>query len=105
MSRKNFKADLFIEAVRYRSNGQIEWVRAYLRRGPTFSDCVLLSRIELINFIKKGMSVATGQRVSRLASTFINSIPLRLIKNMDRLLIASDGHFTDRDYLYNVPTL
>jgi len=102
---KNIKVDLIIEAARFKPNGYIENVRAYVRRGPTFSDCVLLSRAELIGNIQMGKRVATGQRVPRMASTFIDLIPLSLIKRADRVYITSNGYTNKRDYLNNIPTL
>ncbi|MDP1779148.1 MAG: hypothetical protein Q8K73_02630, partial [Anaerolineales bacterium] len=47
------KIDGVIEAVRYK-NGQITWVRAYERRGATFSDRVLLDRKTLLQRLQKG---------------------------------------------------
>ncbi len=102
---KNIKVDLIIEAVHFKPNGYIKNVRAYVRRGPTFSDCVLLSRPELIDYIQTGKRVATGQRVPGMASTFIDLMPLSLIKKADRVFITSDGHTNELDYLNNIPTL
>jgi len=47
------KVDGVIEAVRYK-NGQIVIVRAYERRGATFSDHVLLERKTLLERLQKG---------------------------------------------------
>ena len=47
------KFDGVIEAVRYKS-GKIEVVRAYERRGATFSDHVLLDRKELLERLRGG---------------------------------------------------
>ena len=47
------KFDVVIEAVRYKS-GKIELVRAYERRGPSFSDRVLLDRKTLLERLKDG---------------------------------------------------
>jgi len=41
------KFDGVIEAVRYSPEGAVSQVRMYERRGPTWSDCVLLDRAEL----------------------------------------------------------
>ena len=64
------KFDGVIEAVRYTPSGQIGMVRAYERRGFTFSDRVLLDRKVLLDRIKKGKVFVTGQRKEYLASTF-----------------------------------
>ena len=59
------KFDGVIEAVRYRG-GKIELVRAYERRGATFSDRVLLDRAALLDRLKKGKRFVTGQRTELL---------------------------------------
>ena len=64
------KIDGVIEAVRYNANGQIVLVRAYERRGFTFSDRVLLDRKTLLERLKSGKSFSTGQRKEYWASTF-----------------------------------
>jgi hypothetical protein len=63
------KFDGVIEAVRYKG-GKIELVRAYERRGATFSDHVLLDRATLLKRLKEGKRFVTGQRKEFLASTF-----------------------------------
>ncbi len=42
------KIDGVMECVRYKPNGEVEWVRAYERRGATYSDHLLLKRETLI---------------------------------------------------------
>jgi hypothetical protein len=64
------KFDGVIEAVRYK-NGQLVAVRAFERRGATFSDRVLLSRQELLDRLKKGQTFVIGKRKDLLASTFV----------------------------------
>ncbi len=63
------KFDGVIEAVRYKG-GKIDVVRAYERRGATFSDHVLLDRKTLVERLQKGRRFVTGQRQEYLASTF-----------------------------------
>jgi hypothetical protein len=63
------KFDGVIEAVRYKA-GKIEVVRAYERRGATFSDRVLLDRKTLLERLNEGKRFVTGQRKEYLASTF-----------------------------------
>ena len=53
MAEKN-KYDGVITAVRYSSEGAVDWVRAFERRGPTFSDRLKLHRDELVEAIKSG---------------------------------------------------
>ncbi|HSL43162.1 MAG TPA: hypothetical protein VK897_07005 [Anaerolineales bacterium] len=63
------KFDGVIEAVRYK-NGQIEVVRAFERRGASFSDRIMLTRNEFLERLKKGRTFVVGKRKERLASTF-----------------------------------
>jgi hypothetical protein len=72
------KYDGVIEAVRYRG-GKIDLVRAYERRGATFSDHVLLDREALLERIKAGKRFMTGQRKELLASTFVVGKSVNLV--------------------------
>ena len=72
------KFDGVIEAVRYKS-GRIDVVRAYERRGATFSDHVLLDRAALLDRLKHGKRFVTGQRREFLASTFDVGKPVSLV--------------------------
>ena len=95
------KADGVIEAVRYK-NGKIEIVRAYERRGPTYSDRVLLDRKTLLDRLSQGQHFVTGQRREYLASTFDIGKPVNLAGNDDKqvLTTAAQG---DHDELEGVP--
>ncbi len=64
------KIDGVIEAVRYAPDGKVEFVRAYLRRGPTWSDRMLIRREDLIAMLKTGKSMSAGQRIEYMASDF-----------------------------------
>ena len=68
MASKKF--DGVVEAVRYAPDGNITLARVYERRGPTFSDRVLLSRDDLIERIKAKKRFYIGRRTPYLASTF-----------------------------------
>jgi len=77
------KLDGVIEAVRYK-NGQVLMVRAYERRGATFSDCVLIERKALVERLQKGAQFVLGSRENLRASTF------KLGRAV--LLLKPDGH-------------
>ena len=68
MSKPKF--DGVVEGVRYTTDGQIDWVRAYERRGPTWSDHVLLDRAALIERLEAGKRFYIGQRIENQASEF-----------------------------------
>ncbi|MEW5940244.1 MAG: hypothetical protein AB1750_11315 [Chloroflexota bacterium] len=79
----NKKLDGIVEAVHYARNGQIDFVRAYERRGVTFSDRVLLDRKTLLERLKAKKRFATGRRKELWAGTFD--------PGRDLLLVERDG--------------
>ena len=95
------KFDGIIEAVHYK-NGQIVTVRAYERRGATFSDCVLIERKDLLERIKSGKKFLTGVRKEYLASTFQEGKPVQIM-NRDGKDFISTRAGADRDELEQVP--
>ena len=95
------KFDLLIEAVRY-ENGQISSVRAYERRGATFSDRVLIDRKDLVERLNKGKKMMTGQRKEFMASTFESGKPVQLVKGKAQEVIATRADAA-RDELEGVP--
>jgi hypothetical protein len=95
------KIDGVIEAARYK-NGQITLVRAYERRGATFSDRVLVDRKTLLERLQKGKQYITGTREDLKASTFKLGKPVMIVKQDDRELLATHDNAT-RDELEEVP--
>jgi len=95
------KIDGVIEAVRYK-NGQIVVVRAYERRGATYSDRLVLDRKTLLERLQKGQQFVSGLRQNLMASTFTLSKPVQLVKAEGRELIATSENAT-KDELENVP--
>ena len=93
--------DGVIEAVRYKG-GKIDVVRAYERRGATFSDHVLLNRKTLIERVGQGKRFVIGQRKKFMASTFDVSKPVRLLGKDDQQIITT-GNESERDELEGVP--
>jgi len=86
------KYDGIVQAVRYDEDGQILWVRAFLRRGPTWSDSVLMDRQALVDKLKSGKQFVIGKRVELMASTFETSFPIRLItENGQEILVAGES--------------
>lgn len=97
----NKKIDGVIEAARYK-NGQIMMVRAYERRGTTYSDRVLIDRKTLLERLQKGEHFVTGSREELKASTFKIGKPVMVIKQDDRKLLTTLQEAT-RDELEEVP--
>jgi hypothetical protein len=93
--------DGVVEAVRYK-NGQIVTVRAYERRGATYSDRLVLDRKTLMERLQKGMQFVSGSRQDLMASTFTLAKPIMLVKADDREFIATNSN-ANKDELENVP--
>lgn len=66
------KAHGVIEAAHFNPDGTLAWVRAYERRGPTWSDVVLLDRL------RRGKRFFVGSRLENWASEFDLGEQLRL---------------------------
>ena len=99
------RLDGVIEAVHYDLDGNVKWVRAYLRRGATFSDRTMVNRETLIEFLKSGKQIYAGQRIPLQASTFELSNPVRLIQEdgYEVLVVGTAG--SQQDKLEGVPII
>jgi hypothetical protein len=95
------KFDGVIEAVRFKA-GKIEVVRAYERRGATFSDHVLLDRKTLVERLKEGKRFVTGRREEYLASTFEVDKTINL-EGQDGQQVVTTLFQHDHDELEGVP--
>jgi hypothetical protein len=95
------KVDGVVEAVRY-TDGQIEIVRAYERRGAAFTDRMLLTRQELLELLKKGKKFVTGTRKEFLAGTFEEGQPLQVVTRNGQDFIATRSD-ADHDILETAP--
>ena len=92
------KFDGLIETVRYAPDGKIDLVRAYERRGATFSDHILIKRAQLVERLQKGEKFVTGQRVEFMGSTFESAKSVHLNEN-----VISTGNAGNHDLLEDVP--
>jgi hypothetical protein len=99
------KFDGVVEAVHYQPDGQVAWVRAYERRGATFSDHVLIDRQNLIQRLKRGKRFVVGRRIPSLASTFEISTPVQVVQVDGKELLATPGIQAGRDTLPGVPVI
>ena len=99
------KYDGVIEAVHYKPDQQVDWVRVYLRRGPVFSDRVLLNRQVLIEQLDSGKKFMVGKRIPYNGATFNVSKSLSVVKENDKeILVTGDGQ-TGKDFLEGVPVV
>jgi hypothetical protein len=99
------KFDGVIEAVHYTPDGQVAWVRVYERRGPTFSDRVILDRSSLVQRLKARKRFVIGTRKAQWASTFDIMASLQLIRKNRRELIVSGESSADHDSLDGAPLI
>jgi len=98
------KADLIIETVHHKHNGQIDFVRAYQKRGSAYSDCLLVKRQELVKMLAKGMKVVTGQRIHLMGNSFSGLIPVSLFTMDNKSLIMTVGSTAGLKELAETPS-
>ncbi len=102
MARKKF--DGVVEAVRYASDGKISLARVYERRGPTFTDRILLTREELVERLKAKKRFYIGRRKPYLASTFeLDGQPVTLSGERGKEVIQTGKQPGDSDRLEGAP--
>jgi hypothetical protein len=106
--RSNTKrVDGVIEAAHFGPEGHLLWVRAYERRGPTWSDLVLLDRAALIQRLKARKRFFVGARREFWASEFDLRAPLRLAQSSHgSFLISGEGNTNiPQDQLEGIPVV
>ena len=106
MSR--IKYDGVIEAVRFTPDGKVSMARAYERRGPAFSDRILLNREELIKRLEAGEKYVVGKRIPMMGATFEVSAKVFLVKSADNVHWIStheggNGQAGSRDEIEGAP--
>ena len=97
------RVDGLVEVVRYLPTGQIDMVRVYERRGPTYSDLILLDRKTLLARLKSRKKFMTGRRISLLGSSFETNDPLVIVHSADGDFITAGSSVIDRDDLNGTP--
>jgi hypothetical protein len=97
------KFDGVIEAVRYNPDGQIALVRGYELRGVTYSDRVLLDRNTLVERLKEGKKITTGQREEFWASTFEYGKPVKVVSKDGKDYLTTRDDASQRDEVEETP--
>ena len=102
------KYDGVIEAVRYTPDGKVSIARAYERRGPAFSDRILLNREELIKRLEAGEKYMVGKRVPKMGATFEISTRVYLVEGAEKVCWIStskdsSGQTSNRDEIEGAP--
>lgn len=95
--------DGVIEAAHFEPDGKLAWVRAYERRGPTWSDVVLLDRDALVQRLKKRKRFYVGIRQEDWASQFDVSLQVRLVEHYRRSVITTGKGSPQQDQLEGIP--
>jgi hypothetical protein len=98
------KCDGVVEAVRYSPDGKVLLLRVYDKRGPTWSDRVLIDRDEMVRRLKGGCRYMVGTRVQYMAGTFETTGPVLLAGDSGcEVLVTSTVKATGADNLEGVP--
>lgn len=99
------KYDGVVDAVHYAPDGNVAWVRAYERRGSTWSDHVLLDREALIYRLKSGKRFFAGNRVEFEGGEFEVGPRITLQESAAGPLLTTDHSASDHDSLAPIPVL
>ncbi len=103
MARINY--DGVLEAVHYKPDGQVEWVRVYERRGAVFSDRMLLKRTQFIDELKAGKRYVVGERIPMQGAKFNVSQAVHLYERNGKQVIAVGEAQPGADDLSGVPVI
>ena len=99
------KYDVVVVAMRLEKEGRIAWLRAFERRGPTWSDYRMIDRAAAIERIRAGERFVTGERIPYEAGTFKTFDALHVDeRNGHPVLVAGDAG-GEGDSLAGVPIL
>lgn len=97
--------DGVIEAVHYGDDGLVDWARGYLRRGEVWSDRLVVRRAELIDALKRGRKIFSGQRRENLGGKFEVTDQLRLVGKDGAEVLTFSGGSAESDNLEGLPVL
>lgn len=90
--------DVVLVAARYAEASVLLAAQAYERRGPVWSDIVLLDREALIGRLRSRKRVFTG-RTRDLSGDFDVLSPVRLIETPGAVVLRADGRESTGDDL------
>ena len=91
------RADVVLVSVRYEESGnRLQFARGYARRGQVWGDIQLFDRTQLVESLKNGLNIFTGQSAS-LAGDFEVLSPVEL--SADERIVTEDSQESSRDSL------
>jgi hypothetical protein len=97
--------DGVLETAHFKPDGQLDWVRIYLRRGSVFSDHILMSRQEFVKDLKAGKRYFTGERIPKMGGKFNIIQPVNLQQHEGNVIIVSGDARATQDELAGVPII
>jgi hypothetical protein len=97
------KFDGIVESVRYTPDGRVAFVRLYERRGPAFSDRIMIDRAAFIQRLKTRKRYFSGTRQQFLGGTFKPGARITLVDSGGQEWIVSGAGSAGRDDIENVP--
>lgn len=97
--------DGVIVAARYTSQGDIDWVRAFVRHGFVFSDRMDMDRETLLKNLREGKRFKTGERITYHGNDFKISDDIQLIENDAGSKIIAGDISKNHDSLGNIPII
>jgi len=103
MAKINY--DGVVEAAHFTSDGQLDWVRVYLRRGSVFSDRILLSRQAFVKQLKEGKRFMVGERILNMGGKFNVTQPVHLHQDKGHPMIVVGNGRASQDDLSGVPLI
>jgi hypothetical protein len=99
------KVDGVIEVVHYDPTGQVEWARAYERRGSAFSDLLIIPRSQLVERLKAGKKYVIGKRIPYLAGSFETGKIVRLVEHDAQQNFTTEDQPAEKDTLPQTPVV
>ena len=97
--------DGVVQAVRYDDQGQVLWVRAFLRRGQIWSDQIMLTRSALIEQIKSGKRIVVGERTRFMGATFETTDLVAVVYVNSHEVLTTGDTQAKTDSLAGVPLI
>jgi hypothetical protein len=97
--------DGVVVAARYKPQGEIDWVRAFVRHGFVFSDRMDLDRETLIKFLREGKKFKTGERIAYQGNDFRVRDDIQLVGSDSDFKIVAGKASKDQDSLENIPII
>ena len=97
--------DGVVVAARYNHQGEIDWVRAFVRHGFVFSDRMDLDRETLIKLLREGKKFKTGERITYQGNDFRVLYDIQLVGSDSDLKIVAGKESEGQDSLENIPII